>query len=88
MATRVGLMQAAVKELAGSITDLDPEAKTFRINNITVNVSSTSNLPDLANGQKVIVRGANVVNGVLQPNSLELEQNPSCPRASSSRKPA
>ncbi|MFO1367952.1 MAG: DUF5666 domain-containing protein [Marinagarivorans sp.] len=80
MATRVGLMQAAVKELAGSITDLDPEAKTFRINNITVNVSSTSNLPDLANGQKVIVRGANVVNGVLQPNSLELEQKPQLPQ--------
>ncbi|HEY6529390.1 MAG TPA: DUF5666 domain-containing protein [Cellvibrionaceae bacterium] len=80
IATRVGLMQIATKELAGPISDLDPVAQTFRINNITVSFARTSNLPELINGQRVILRGAIVVNGVLQPNAIELEQKPQLPQ--------
>ena len=80
IATRVGLMQTATKELAGPVSDLDLAAKTFRINNITVSFAKASSLPELANGQRVIVRGASVVNGTLQPNAIELEQKPQLPQ--------
>jgi hypothetical protein len=82
IATRVGLMlvQSPGKELAGPISDLDTASKTFRINNITVSFAKTSNLPELINGQRVILRGASVVNGVLQPNAIELEQKPQLPQ--------
>lgn len=80
MATRVGLMQVPAKELAGPISNLDTEANTFRINNITVNFAMTSNLPELINGQRVILRGASVTNGLLQPNAIELEQKPQLPQ--------
>lgn len=80
VATRVGLMQAPVKEIAGAVADLDWAAKTFRINNITLSFASTAYVPALANGQRVIVRGASVVNGVLQPNAIELEQKPQLPQ--------
>lgn len=80
MATRVGLMPTAAKELAGPLSDLNLTARTFRINNITVSFAKTLNLPELANGQRVIVRGASVVNGVLQPNAIELEQKPQLPQ--------
>ncbi|HMU68007.1 MAG TPA: DUF5666 domain-containing protein, partial [Cellvibrionaceae bacterium] len=39
-----------------------------------------SSLPELANGQRVIVRGASVVNGTLQSNAIELEQKPQLPQ--------
>ena len=80
IATRVGLMQTPAKELAGAIADLNLFAQTFRINNITVSYAKTSNLPPLVNGQKVILRGATVVNGQLQPRAIELEQKPQIPQ--------
>jgi len=80
IATRVGLMQTPTKELAGPVSDLNLDAKTFRINNITVNFAETGYQPALADGQRVIVRGANVVNGMLQPNAIELEQKPQLPQ--------
>lgn len=80
IATRVGLVETAIKELAGSITNLDQANKTFRINNITVNYSKVGFVPALNNGQRVILRGGISSNGVIYPISIELEYKPILPQ--------
>lgn len=80
IATRVGLVETAIKELAGSVSNLDQANKTFRINNITINYTKVGFVPALSNGQRVIVRGGISSNGVIYPNTIELEYKPFLPQ--------
>lgn len=73
VATRIGLAPKAPLEVVGQVSKLNSQLKTFSINQQLVNYGGMQDAPVLADGQRVILRDAEIVGSELKPKKIDID---------------